>query len=96
MQHDGCHSSGFVLRIDRSSFDLYDTTQKKKFVTFCLWVGFGFSLNGDRQDIIKFVSRLSTWFGVWNFRMGCMTLAHPQTNHHDSQFVHCNQAQADM
>jgi len=46
------------------------------------------SLICTRRDDIWLINRQSTQFGVWNFHMGRMTLAHAQSNDHVSQFGH--------
>jgi len=40
------------------------------------------SFISKRQDNIMLIKCQSTWFGVQNFRMGRMTIAHAQTNYH--------------
>jgi len=66
-----------------------------------MWLNFvtnsdlAFSLNRNWQDDIKFTGRLSTRFGVYNFRMAHMTLEHEQLNYHVSQFGHWNHEKAD-
>jgi len=71
-------------------------------LTQLLWVhfvsnlGFAFSLNHNGQDDIMLVRCLSTWFGVENFCMAHLTLAHALTNFHISQFGYWNLLKAYM
>jgi len=64
-------------------------------VNFVTNLDIAFSLNYNWQDDIEFIGSQSTWFGVWNFRMAHVTLAHAQMNYHVSQFGHWNQEKAD-
>jgi len=57
--------------------------------------GYTFSHNHNQQECIMFVGNLSTWFGVYNFRMFCMTLIHALTNYYMLQFGHWNPKNAD-
>jgi len=51
--------------------------------------------NHNRQDNIKLVGLLLTWFGVSNIHMAHTTLAHAQTSYQVWQFGHWNSETAD-
>lgn len=55
-------------------------------VNFVSNLGYTFSLNHNRQDHILFGGHQSTWYGVYNFRLGQKTVAHALWNCHVSPF----------
>ena len=63
-------------------------------VNFVYSLDYAFSRICKRQGYIRLINRRSSSFGVENFHMACMTLAHAQTNYHVSQFGQWNQIKA--
>jgi len=97
MHHDGRHSSQLVLRIDHFLYDSYDITDLNYVSEFCLSFSFGFWLNSNWHDNIKFIDRYSMRFEVKNLSVAYPTLhmhrriimSHNLVAEIKSQLPHC-------